>query len=100
MTGVDPWITFALPRPRYVAGVRLRYAHSNPAGLSARFNLSGKRADQADFPATQEFAIWGLDSGTGREVTVWVCDTIDAIRIQPDNRPCEFRIDALDLLVP
>lgn len=100
VTGVDPWITFALPRPRYVAGVRLRYAHSNPAGLSARFKLSWKRADQADFPATQEFAIWGLDSGTGREVTVWVCDTIDAIRIQPDNRPCEFRIDALDLLVP
>lgn len=100
MTGVDPWITLALPRPRYVAGVRIRYAYSTPAGLGARFKLSWKRADQADFSATQEFAVWGQDSVTSREVTVWACDSIAAIRIQPDDRPCEFRIDALDLLVP
>ena len=100
VTGVDPWITFALPEPRYVCGIRLRYSHCNPAGTDARFRVAWTRADQPVHAAGQEFAIWGLPSGRDRDVTVWICEDIARFRIQPDNQPCEFRISKLVLLVP
>jgi len=43
VTGVEPWVTFALPQPRYVAGIRLRYTHANRTATSAHFKIAWKR---------------------------------------------------------
>jgi hypothetical protein len=43
------------------------------------------------------------EHGTGPEeqtVTIWIWDTIDRVRIHPDNRPCTFRISEIVLLTP
>jgi hypothetical protein len=100
VTGVDPQLLFTLPQTRYVAGLRLRYSHENPQGAPARFQIAWKRADQADFPADQRYALWALPTGPGRTTTIWVGDAVRQFRIQPDNQPCRFHIAALELLVP
>ena len=98
--GVDPWLTFQLPQPQYVAGLRIRYSHSNPTRTSSHFKAAWGRVDQPEFPKEQTYANWSLPTGPDRETTVWIGDTIGAFRIQPDNQPCEFRISGLTLLVP
>ena len=98
VTGVDPQIIYALSKPRMVAGIRIRYAHKNAQGAPARFQLAWKRPDQADYLEAQRYAQWNLPTGEGRETTIWIDDLIEQFRIQPDNQPCEFRIDEINLL--
>ena len=100
VTGVDPWATYALDRRRQVVGIRIRYDHDNSMGIPARFKLDWRRSDQPGYPSDQSDNRWTLPTGPDRETTVWIDEPIDAFRIQPDNRPCRFRIRALTLLVP
>jgi hypothetical protein len=100
VTGVDPQITFTLARPAPVAGIRIRYAHKNGQGAPARFQLSWKRPGQADYLTTQRYTNWNLPTGEGKETTIWIDDVVEKFRIQPDNQPCEFRIDQITLLEP
>jgi hypothetical protein len=96
--GVDPWVRFDLPVPMKVAGVRIRYDHANDDGSPSRFRLAWRADGQFDFPAEQQYGDWNLETGVDREVTVWIDDVISQIRIQPDNRPCRFRVRELTLL--
>jgi hypothetical protein len=100
VTGVDPYLTYQLTPARPVAGIRIGYSHRNPQGAPARFNLSWKRPGQIGYSATQRFANWALPTGDRKETTVWIDDVVDQFRIQPDNQPCEFRIDQLTILEP
>ena len=98
--GVDPQVTFALPQPRYVAGIRIRYAHANPQGAPARFVTTwsgpGDRGEEED----RRYANWNLPTGRDRETTIWIDDTIEQFQIQPDNQPGTFRFNAITLLIP
>jgi hypothetical protein len=99
--GVDPQVVFGLPNPsRTIAGIRLRYSHANPEGEPARFKLAWRRPGQDHFPADQEYSAWALPTGTGRSTTIWIGEPVEAIRLQPDNRPCRFTIEAMSVLVP
>jgi hypothetical protein len=100
VTGNDPWLSFVLPHAGYVAGIRVRYWHSNATQTSSHFKLGWMRPGQAEFPEGQSYANWALRTGPDRETTVWLGETIGAFRIQPDNQACEFRISGLTLLVP
>jgi hypothetical protein len=99
VTGPDPWVRFDLPAPVPACGIKLRYSHASADGGPARFRLAWRRADQRAFPADQQYGNWTLPSGRDRETTVWVDDIVSQIRIQPDNRPCEFTIAELTLLL-
>jgi len=100
VTNVDPQITFALDRPRYVAGIRIRYSHANPQGASARFLATWEGPGQVGYTPDRRHANWDLPTGPGRETTIWVDGVIDRFRIQPDNQPCEFRFDEIRILEP
>jgi hypothetical protein len=100
VTGVDPWIRFDLPRPMPVSGIRIRYSHVGPDGTPARFRLAWRRPGQHDFPAEQQVANWNLPTGTNQKIIVWIDDVVSQIRLQPDNRRCQFTISELTLLVP
>ena len=100
VTGVDPQITYTLSPPRMIAGIRIRYAHKNAQGAPARFQLSWKRPGQASYVDAQRYANWNLPTGEGRKTTIWIDDFVDQFRIQPDNQPCEIRIDEIALLEP
>jgi hypothetical protein len=97
-TGVVPRIAFRLPSPRNVAGIRIRYAHANRQGGPARFELRWRHPGQREYPPSQHYTYWYLPTGEGKQTTVWVDDLVSDFRIQPDNQPCEFRIDAIELL--
>ena len=97
VTGVDPSLTFKLPSALEVAGIRIRYAHSNPEGTPARFRINWGRPGSNS--AEHQYANWNLPTGTGRSTTVWVGEVVEGFSIQPDNQPCEFRIDSITLLL-
>jgi hypothetical protein len=96
--GVDPYARFALDETRDVAGIRLRYAHRNPAGEPARFKIAWRRDRQGGWPIDQQHADWGLPTGRG-ETVVWIGEAIDEFRIQPDNTPCTFVLEQISLLL-
>ncbi len=100
VTGVDPQLTYRLPSPRRVAGVRIRYSHANADGAPARFQFGWRRPGQAAYLDTQHASNWALPTGTRRETTVWIDDTLADFRIQPDNQPCDFHIDEIVLICP
>ncbi|KAJ3048424.1 hypothetical protein HK102_012697, partial [Quaeritorhiza haematococci] len=97
-TGPDPWVRFDLPEPVRVAGVRIRYDHRNDDGSPARFKLAWRGAGGYDAPETQ-YGDWNLPTGDDLVTTVWIDEPVAWIRLQPDNRPCRFRIRELTLLI-
>jgi hypothetical protein len=100
VTGPDPWIRFDLPSPVEVRGVRLSYSHSNPDGAPARFRLAWRGPAQLGPLGETQYGDWNLPTGPGRTTTVWIDELINQLRIQPDNRPCEFTLTELTLLLP
>ena len=46
------------------------------------------------------FIYWLAPPGAEAEVTVWICGTLDQIRIYPDKRACDFSISEVTLLLP
>jgi hypothetical protein len=99
VTDADPQVTFTLPSPRAVAGIEIRYSHTNRQGAPARFQLTWRRPGQRTYSAEQRYANWNLPTGSGLVTTVWVDDVVADFRIQPDVQPCEFRIEGIVLLV-
>ncbi len=100
ITGVDPQLTYILLEGLHVAGVRLRYAHANSEGTPARFQMRWRGLDQPPGSPDRISSNWNLPTGRDRTTTVWVGDIIREFRVQPDNRPCEFRIESITLLIP
>lgn len=99
VTGVDPRLVFVLPEAQYVAGIHIRYAHSNPEGTPARFRMGWRHPGQTEAPPEQSYANWYLPTGRDRTTTVWVGEVIREFEIQPDNQPCEFHIASITLLI-
>ena len=87
----DRRFVFSMPEPlRTIAGIGPRECHSNAEGEAARFKRAGRRPGQDRFPADQEDPAWALPTGAERSTTLWIGDPVDAIRLQPDNRPWPF----------
>ena len=99
VTGVAPQITFRVDPPRPVAGLRIRYSHSNGTGTPARFQLTWKRHGDAEYSDARRYANWSQPTGDG-VTTIWIDDVLAEFRIQPDNQPGVFRIDQIVLLEP
>jgi hypothetical protein len=100
-TGSDSYLGFDLREPRYVAGIRLAYLHSNEAGISPALRLVWKKSGQKDFPIRPSFSDRYL--GTGPEpqsAIIWVDESIDQFRLHPDEIPYRFKIEEIVLLVP
>jgi len=99
--GSDSYLDFTLQEPRYVAGIRLTYIHSNEAGIWPVLNLFWKNSNRADFPTSPNFS--DRYSGTGprpKSVTIWIDDVIDKFRIYPDKISYKFKIEELSLIAP
>jgi len=112
-TGATPSIDFQLPQAQYVCGIRLKYTHSNDAGTAPCVTLYWKSRTQEDFNGAQswknsptgdrllwEHGTWMRRNDPESTMEVWVCATVDEIRLCPDLRPCIFKISELVLLVP
>ena len=105
-TGAHPYLTFDLKRPTYVTGVRIKYSSKNAVGKNPWFQMTWRNSQKSeDFverggPGRRRFLHWLLPLGKEVEFPVWICNTLDQIRIYPDKRPCEFTISEIVLLLP
>ncbi len=110
--GSAPYLEFALPKDRYVCGIRIKYQHSNETNTLPYVYLSWKSQQQADFTREQSWkqsptgdrANWEKGSWLRLHepettMLVWVCDKVGVIRLYPDFKPCTFRISEIVLLV-
>jgi hypothetical protein len=94
-TGPDSYLMFALPEPTFVAGIRIRWSHSN--GATTFFRAFWRRSDRSDFPEKYQY-YWSF--GLEDPLTIYIADTIDQIRIHPDVKPVDFTISEITVLVP
>ncbi len=112
-TGDYPFVVFGLHEDKYVSGIRFKYAYSNEDGTLPYVSIHWKSSKQADFVGEQfwkysptgdranwERGTWLRLNDSETTLTVWICDTIDQVRIHPDYRPGIFRISELVLLIP
>lgn len=98
--GEDPQVVFALRGPEYVSALRLTYSYEKAAG-PGQFQLFWRKSGQEDFEGDKRNASVVLDSSPGEKtVTIAVNDTLDQFRIDPDDKPCVFKIAEIRLLVP
>ncbi len=98
--GDDPYLVFALQKPQSVYAIRLKYSYENTAS-PALFQMFWRRSDRNDFVEGERNFRLELQTGTGEKtVTIPVNDTVDQFRIDPDVKPCVFKISEIMLLVP
>jgi hypothetical protein len=97
-SGDDPYLVFALPQMQYVQAMRLKYAYEDTAS-PALFQLFWRRSDGDDFAEERSVRL-DLDTGPGEKTTtILIGEKLDQIRIDPDMKPCVFRLSEIVLLV-
>jgi hypothetical protein len=98
-SGEDPYLVFALPYLQRVHAVRLRYAYENTPG-PASFQFFWRNSGRDDFAEERSVRL-ALDTGPGEKtITITVNDKIDQVRVDPDEKPCVFKLSEIVLLVP
>lgn len=102
LTGVDPFLTFRLPRPMVVFAIRINYDYQSKQAdeIPARFVLTWLDPDDAEYYPANRYSNWTLPTGKNLTTTVRVAQPISEFQIQPDDRPGIFRINSLELIVP
>jgi hypothetical protein len=100
LLGLEPRLVYDHKMPRLVHGIRLRYSYEAGAG-TAYFQMTWGRGSDADSGGNARLFAWNIDVGPGeQERTIWVYDTIDQFRVQPDSKPYAFKLLGITLLVP
>jgi hypothetical protein len=98
--GEDPYLVFVLKEPQFVQGIRIKYAYDKTAS-PATFQVFWRRSDRNDFVEEERNSTLELTTEPGEKtLTIQVADTIDQFRIDPDTKPCVFRLTEIVLLVP
>jgi hypothetical protein len=100
-TGPAPALLFRLQEARPVAGLRISFTLDGAAGRLMRLEVRWDRAGggEAEFPWWIRRAAYPVaPGGVGQTLTVWIYDTIDTIRIDPDRAPALLTITGMALL--
>jgi len=95
--GKDAYLSVALSEPRFVAGVRIRYAY--PDTGQADFRLAWRRRAADRFPEKPQFVLSPLRTGS-EELVVYVGDEVSHFAIYPDSEPWTLKLKELTLLLP
>jgi hypothetical protein len=99
-TGSDPFLVFALSRPRFINSVVIRYSHENGSGTPAVFQAFWKVQGRQEFTPGERSVTLDLQTGRNRVLVIPVYDRLDRFRIDPDIVPCRFHIDRISMRVP
>ncbi len=104
-TGDDPVILFSLEAPTFVYAIRVRGRYEN-AGDDVQFQIYWKD-DRQEFSDTERnlFTILtdlSKEQNVPKEQSVLavVNTRIQDFRIDPAHKPCNFRIDSIEVIVP
>jgi hypothetical protein len=100
VSGPGSYLEFALPAPRRVAAIQLRYAYRHD-GAPANLRALWRRSDWEEFSRDKRGAALKLPTNPGeRTAVIWVNDVIDQFRIHPNTAACSFTVAEIVLLVP
>jgi hypothetical protein len=99
--GEDPYLVFALPSPQLIYAIRVKLSYESQTDARIVFQMFWRRSDQNEFVEEERNRVLELKPGSEeRIITVPVNDTIDQFRIDPDTKPCVFKLSEIMLLVP
>src|SRR5262249_42898595 len=103
--GRDAGLSFTLKRPQRVYAIRLRYFYDNPPETLEAFQLTWKPGDPDGGADAVRNVRLTLRTAEGEKaepktLTVWLNDTLDQLRIYPDDKPFVFHVAEVVLLVP
>jgi hypothetical protein len=104
-------VVFRIQEPLNAVGIRIRFTVENQQHKPPFFYIAW-RADDSEFQAKRSYYIsptgdhanwtrgsWLRIDQIETETTVWICERVRDILIQPDAQPCAFRLSDLTLLV-
>jgi hypothetical protein len=97
--GDNPALTIALPRPRYVRAIRLRYDSSNGMGSADRFELTWQGPGQ-DGMVGRSKVLLEARGAAERTAIIGIDGRISTIHLVPRNKVFALRLRAIELLVP
>jgi hypothetical protein len=89
---------FDLKPPRFVYGVRVKYAYERMASQSAMIRLAWRTEGKAAEVHAVELPV--LQNPVENGLLFWVEAPLAALAIDPDNQPYSGRIYDIELLVP
>lgn len=98
-TGVDPNLVFALKRPMYVYGIKLKYVvqHSKQRASLRAF---WKRSARNEFSVAERNILVNVETGKENTTMIPVNDTIDRYRIDLEDPTSAIQISEIELLLP
>lgn len=92
----NSFLTFKLPRPTYVAAIKMRYISSSSRVYDEWAWVGWTKSDEADFPDKPQ----GRHCSPDETFILAVADTIEQIRFYPRAVPGEIEITEFTILVP
>ena len=100
--GSDPSLTFSLDHPRRVLGAEIRFILEKDDGAAtATMEAFWARDGINEFAAEERTARFGVSTGPEEQtLLIWINDTVDRFRIDPDMAPCRFTLREITLLEP
>lgn len=97
-TGTDPYLVFHLDHPQYVVAIRLTFTLDNSAHNNPTFQCFWMDPPRQNFSYDRSFTQI-LPPGP-RELTLYPCEQISELRLDPDIQPCTFHLTRITLLTP
>jgi hypothetical protein len=98
-TGIDPNLVFALTRPMYLYGIRLRLVvqHSKK---TARIRVSWKRSAKNEFTMAERNFLVNVETGKENTTIIPVHDVIDRYRIGLEDPTSAIKISEIQSVLP
>ncbi len=98
-TGSDPNLVFALIRPMYLYGIRLRTVvqHSKK---TASLRVFWKRSARNEFTTAERNILVNVETGKENTTVIPVNDTIDRYRIDLEDPTSAIKISEIQLVLP
>jgi hypothetical protein len=97
--GTDSYLVFALKKPEYVSGVRLKCVLTNSTWNPTALRVYWRERGKTDFTETERMAVIRMPPSPAEfTFTIGINARLDELRINPELQPCHFEIHELVLL--
>ena len=98
-TGVDPYMVFALNKPAYLYGIKLKYTVHN-GKKPAPIRVSWKRSGRNEFSLAERNVLVNVETGKENTTIIPVHDAIDRYRIDLGDPTSAIKISEIELVLP
>jgi hypothetical protein len=98
--GNDSFLVYRIDQAK-LSGVRLNYSLKNATGRPAYFQLAWSTGHDSGFdPKHNTFVVYGAPTtDQPQQLTAWIDDSVDMLKVTPDTQASSFKLDSLVLLL-